>query len=86
VHSGNTEHGSYEAFIRPSAENRWFKFSDANVSEATSAEAIDANYGGSSSSSAYMLTYVRRGNASRILERLPPEPAPRHVRDHVLNQ
>eukprot|EP00003_Mantamonas_plastica_P012326 TRINITY_DN2224_c0_g1_i30.p1 TRINITY_DN2224_c0_g1~~TRINITY_DN2224_c0_g1_i30.p1 ORF type:complete len:1001 (-),score=396.75 TRINITY_DN2224_c0_g1_i30:177-3179(-) len=47
VHSGDVHGGHYYAFLRPTADNQWFKFDDERVTVATSKQAIQDNYGGS---------------------------------------
>ncbi|KNC48689.1 uncharacterized protein AMSG_00466 [Thecamonas trahens ATCC 50062] len=78
VHAGGSPAGGhYYAFIRTgdsdSAES-WIKFNDAVVTLAEPAEALDANFGGgTSSASAYMLLYAA-ADAADVLGAVPPPP------------
>jgi ubiquitin carboxyl-terminal hydrolase 7 len=82
VHSGEAEGGHYCAFVRTSAENpdSWIQFNDVQVTRATVHNAVEDNFGGSSSGgSAYMLIYVRRNDASEIYNPVRREEIPRHL-------
>ena len=46
VHSGSVHGGHYYAFIRPTPEEKWFKFDDDKVVHVNSKHAIEENYGG----------------------------------------
>jgi len=91
VHSGGAHGGHYFAFIRPgSSDERWFRFDDEHVTAEKRANAVEANFGEAeekeakfrfrSSSSAYMLVYVRCGEAAALLAPLGPEDIPPHIR------
>lgn len=82
VHSGGVHGGHYFAYIRPFMSNvpyqesPWFKFDDENVYKVADEEALQGNFGGSearknniyakSSTSAYMLVYIRKSVADAI--------------------
>ncbi|EAY06298.1 Clan CA, family C19, ubiquitin hydrolase-like cysteine peptidase [Trichomonas vaginalis G3] len=53
VHNGSATFGHYYAFIRPSAEDQWYKFNDSTVSKSTKESAIDDNFGGESETTTY---------------------------------
>lgn len=46
VHSGDVNGGHYCAFLRPTLENKWFKFDDDRVTPATVQEVFEDNFGG----------------------------------------
>jgi hypothetical protein len=53
VHSGDVFSGHYFVYIKPNPDSdQWFLFNDENVSTATKIQAIEANYGGKSSTNA----------------------------------
>ena len=94
VHSGETNSGHYYAFVRPTTNSQWFKFNDQVVNFASDFEATDANFGTPPrgirnsfspgafyrSSNAYMLIYVREGEASRIMNDDCEDVIPSHLR------
>lgn len=51
VHHGSASFGHYYAFIRPSAEDQWYKFNDSTVSKSSKESAIDDNFGGETDTS-----------------------------------
>ena len=46
VHTGDINSGHYYAFIRPTLENKWFRFDDETVTRTTTFAAVDDNFGG----------------------------------------
>eukprot|EP01062_Namystynia_karyoxenos_P019116 TRINITY_DN17162_c0_g1_i1.p1 TRINITY_DN17162_c0_g1~~TRINITY_DN17162_c0_g1_i1.p1 ORF type:complete len:1413 (+),score=351.90 TRINITY_DN17162_c0_g1_i1:125-4363(+) len=77
VHSGSLHGGHYYAYCAPGDGAKWFRFDDVLVSPATSANAVDDNWGGRARSrfwvdythrctSAYMLAYVRRDRLAEV--------------------
>ncbi|KAG8529786.1 uncharacterized protein KY384_005267 [Bacidia gigantensis] len=46
VHSGDFNAGHYYAFLRPSAEDQFYKFDDDRVTRATLKESMEENFGG----------------------------------------
>jgi ubiquitin carboxyl-terminal hydrolase 7 len=48
VHSGSVDGGHYCAFIRPTRDNKWFKFDDDKVIPVTLKEVMEDNFGGDS--------------------------------------
>lgn len=74
VHDGQASVGHYYALIKPEADGKWYKFNDDIVTEASLKEVLDANYGGDSSVSAYMLVYIRQSELSFVLPKVEPEP------------
>ncbi|KAJ9449139.1 Ubiquitin carboxyl-terminal hydrolase 13 [Diplonema papillatum] len=80
VHSGTSEGGHYVCYIQTDLEGTWLKFNDQRVTRVREAEAIDDNFGFfGRSSSAYLLTYVRRADAAAVLAPTP-EPTMQAVR------
>jgi len=90
VHSGGSNAGHYYAFVRPDVTtDRWVVCNDSTVAEATEAE-VKATYGlastGTTSTNAYMLTYVRKSDAVAAKAALVDHPlgsvVPSHVTEH----
>ena len=46
VHRGTANSGHYYAFIKPSLDDKWFQFNDADVTEVTKEYAIGQGVGG----------------------------------------
>ena len=91
VHSGTITSGHYYAFLRPSIEDKWYKFDDSNVSEVQKEEAIENNFGGidprtqkEKTYNAYMLVYVRKEDVPLIYEPISEENVPIHLREWIL--
>jgi hypothetical protein len=75
VHSGTAYFGHYYAFLRPTPALEWFKFNDSSVTPATEHEAIADNFGdGVSSSSAYLLIYLRKASIPDLFTESAPSP------------
>lgn len=74
VHDGQASVGHYYALIKPEADGKWYKFNDDIVTEASLKEVLDANYGGETSASAYMLVYIRQSELSFVLPKSNPAP------------
>lgn len=48
VHSGDLNVGHYYALLKPSKEDKWYKFDDDRVTRATMKEVLEENFGGDS--------------------------------------
>jgi hypothetical protein len=78
VHSGNAATSHHFAFLR--LQGQWYHFNDSVVSVATHDQATSQNFGGSSSTAAYMLLYVRRSAIHYLFQ---PCTLPSRIRDFV---
>ena len=79
VHRGSANSGHYYAYLRPTIENKWFKFNDSFVSETSSFDAIENNYGSDNeekSYNAYILLYARIDSLSKIYCEVPDDIIP----------
>ena len=85
VHSGNVHGGHYFAYIRPDGVN-WLKFDDETVTRVSEREAIEDNWGVSTTptrlrlANAYMLVYVRASEWDSIMCDVTEDDIARHVR------
>ncbi|CEI86488.1 Putative Ubiquitin carboxyl-terminal hydrolase [Rhizopus microsporus] len=91
VHTGDTGGGHYFAFVRPTKEEKWFKFDDDRVTPATLKEVLEDNYGGEAlnthpklrnmkrSTNAYMLVYIRESMQDEILREVTINDIPEHL-------
>jgi len=89
VQGGNVHGGHYVAYIKPDHGHgaEWFKFDDDRVTRCTATEAIDGNFGEApadgglhrSSTSAYMLVYVKDDEAESVMLPIPKTPVPAHL-------
>jgi ubiquitin carboxyl-terminal hydrolase 7 len=85
VHSGDVGYGHYYAYLRTSTDPQWFEFNDSSVTQVSPDKAIDSNFGGSGSFSAYVLVYVRRADSATILDPIHDDEVPEHIRAHMTN-
>ena len=99
VHSGDVSFGHYYAYLRVSPNSaQWYKFNDSTVSKVEKEEAVDSNFGSSStystgysygygygygSANAYILVYVRKSSIEELFEPVPDDSVPQHVRDFI---
>ena len=72
VHSGDFNAGHYYAFLRPTAENQFYKFDDDRVTRATLKESLEENFGGDYASKAngnaqFRNPYTRTLSAKRSM-------------------
>lgn len=87
VHNGSVYGGHYYCFLRPTAENKWFKFDDelAVASADPQKEVFEENFGGNNlyTSHAYMLAYVRSDHIAggQVLINVADTPIPQHLLD-----
>lgn len=90
VHSGGSNAGHYYAFVRPDVTtDQWVVCNDSTVAEANQEE-VKATYGQTSalttSTNAYMLTYVRKSDALAAKAALVDHPlrsvVPAHIIEH----
>ena len=58
VHEGQAASGHYWAYVFSHSRDKWLKFNDITVSEATWHELSQDSYGGYHNASAYCLMYV----------------------------
>ncbi|KAJ3173620.1 hypothetical protein HDU88_002708 [Geranomyces variabilis] len=92
VHSGDLHGGHYCAFLRPTADNKWYKFDDDRVTPATKKEVFDENFGGEVVSiggrqgikikrftNAYMLVYIRDTDRDQVLAPVTTSDIPAHL-------
>ncbi|KAJ3162458.1 hypothetical protein HDU86_004940 [Geranomyces michiganensis] len=92
VHSGDLHGGHYCAFLRPTADNKWYKFDDDRVTPATKKEVFDENFGGEVVSTggrqgikikrftnAYMLVYIRDSDRDQVLAPVTTSDIPAHL-------
>lgn len=87
VQLGDVSGGHYVAYIRPKLDRGgWFKFDDEKCVRATPEEAIEGNFGQSendprrSTSSAYMLVYIRDDFIDRMMNYQKPPSIPEKLR------
>ncbi|KAJ1511402.1 hypothetical protein HMI54_000845 [Coelomomyces lativittatus] len=99
VHTGNVDGGHYCAFLRPTLEEKWFKFDDDRVVPVTLREVCEDNFGGDFGklpttklsrasvnrrfTNAYMLVYIRESDYDRILCPVLEEDVPIDIRSLV---
>lgn len=93
VHNGSSYGGHYFAYLRPYGdEDEWYKFNDSSVTKVTKEEAIESNFGGSStqngisfdkSYSAYMLIYIRRSCIPEFYEEVDDSEIPESAANYV---
>ncbi|KAI9251972.1 hypothetical protein BY458DRAFT_523498 [Sporodiniella umbellata] len=91
VHTGDSNGGHYFSFIRPTTEDKWFKFDDDRVTPATSKEVFEENFGGErlnthpklrnrkKSTNAYMLVYIRESSQNEVLQEVTKKDVPEHL-------
>lgn len=60
IHSGSLNHGHYYAFIRPTMEDKWYRFNDSDVTESLQSTAFKTGIG-----SSYSKFRVRNPDAER---------------------
>jgi len=90
VHSGTVDFGHYTCYLRPDNGEDWFKVDDATVTLVREYDAIEGNFGGYEldscatrrfrTASAYLLIYVRKTDASRIVYAPRDDERPVHLR------
>ncbi|XP_062309508.1 ubiquitin carboxyl-terminal hydrolase 28 isoform X2 [Osmerus eperlanus] len=68
VHEGQASAGHYWAYIYDHAGQRWMKYNDVLVSEASWEELVRDSYGGMTNASAYCLMYIDDRRPSLISE------------------
>jgi len=85
VHSGSTGGGHYYAFVGPDWQtglynggNRrdWVKLDDSSTNYVRTDDAIQRQFGGWRSASAYMLVYIRLDQAEKLLTDFPLQEIP----------
>ncbi|CAO3702673.1 unnamed protein product [Rhizopus stolonifer] len=91
VHTGDSNGGHYFSFVRPTTEEKWFKFDDDRVTPATLKEVLEDNYGGERLNThpklrnqkrftnAYMLIYIRESSRDEILREVSMKDIPEHL-------
>ncbi|KAI8047007.1 hypothetical protein BDF21DRAFT_352542, partial [Thamnidium elegans] len=83
VHTGDLTGGHYYSFVRPTKDEKWFKFDDDRVTPASFQQVFQANFGGYDSSpihtSAYMLVYIRQTFQTNVLAPVTPQDIPTHL-------
>ncbi|KAG1052933.1 hypothetical protein G6F43_004949 [Rhizopus delemar] len=91
VHTGDSSGGHYFAFVRPTIEDKWFRFDDDRVTPALLREVLEDNYGGEMlnthpklrnvkrSTNAYMLVYIRESMREEILKEVTIDDIPDHL-------
>lgn len=70
VHQGIAGGGHYFAYCRPTVKNEWFCFNDDHVEQCTQDEAIDRNFGGGESQTAYFLAYANQKHIEELMKPL----------------
>ncbi|CAO3700741.1 unnamed protein product [Rhizopus stolonifer] len=91
VHTGDSSGGHYFVFVRPTIEEKWFKFDDDRVTPAILREVLEDNYGGEAlnmhpslrgqkrTTNAYMLVYIRESSREEILKEVDMKDIPNHL-------
>eukprot|EP01130_Rhizamoeba_saxonica_P005854 TRINITY_DN2316_c0_g1_i2.p1 TRINITY_DN2316_c0_g1~~TRINITY_DN2316_c0_g1_i2.p1 ORF type:complete len:982 (-),score=206.11 TRINITY_DN2316_c0_g1_i2:40-2985(-) len=87
VHSGGLNSGHYYAYLKPTLEDRWYRFDDDLVIEVEKEDAIQNNFGGAGgkysrykkTSSAYMLIYIRESEREELLRPVENSEIPSHL-------
>ncbi|PRP76405.1 ubiquitin carboxyl-terminal hydrolase [Planoprotostelium fungivorum] len=86
VHGGNVFGGHYYIYLRPHEEETWYKFDDDRVSEASTEEAVEGNYG--ESQDGWKLWGSKERNTSKVysalremLQGLTREMIPTHINE-----
>jgi hypothetical protein len=80
VHTGNSISGHHFAFIKINPGDQWYHFNDSVVSIASREQAVSQNFGGNTTTAAYMLVYTRK---SMLGELFRPCELPVRMRDFV---
>ncbi|KAI8046949.1 ubiquitin-specific protease C-terminal-domain-containing protein, partial [Thamnidium elegans] len=87
VHTGDLTGGHYYSFVRPTKDEKWFKFDDDRVTPASFQQVFQANFGGYDSSpihtSAYMLVYIRQTFQTNVLAPVTPQDIPTHLVERI---
>ncbi|KAI8886518.1 putative ubiquitin-specific processing protease 21 [Backusella circina FSU 941] len=96
VHTGDQTGGHYFAFVRPTSEEKWFKFDDNRVTPATLDEVLEDNFGGEILNSsntnvsinkhftnAYMLVYIRETCQDEVLAEVTEQDIPSHLIERI---
>ncbi|KAG2213843.1 hypothetical protein INT47_001112 [Mucor saturninus] len=98
VHTGDLSGGHYFAFVRPTQENKWFKFDDDRVTPASLNQVFEDNFGGETKNvhptykpvkrftNAYMLVYIRKSRQDQILEDVTQKDIPAHLVERICQE
>eukprot|EP01065_Artemidia_motanka_P005156 TRINITY_DN1246_c2_g1_i1.p1 TRINITY_DN1246_c2_g1~~TRINITY_DN1246_c2_g1_i1.p1 ORF type:complete len:1201 (+),score=329.76 TRINITY_DN1246_c2_g1_i1:76-3678(+) len=85
VHSGSIDFGHYYCYVRTDNGEDWLKFDDTTVYHVSESEAIEGTFGSDkymrhSNSSAYLLIYIRKGEADQIVYPPREDERPLHLK------
>lgn len=88
MHDGwYSQRGHYYAYLKPHVRNMWYKFDDDRVQPVPSKEVYDNNFGGIipgssaiSTTTAYLLMYLRDDDIPILLEPVTDADVPDHVK------
>jgi ubiquitin carboxyl-terminal hydrolase 7 len=87
VHTGGVSGGHYFNFVKTSLgksdKDAWYRFDDDRVTRVTDDEAIDANFGGTGSASAYMLCYIRKNLLDLYMRPTTKEDVPTTLQERI---
>ena len=87
VHSGSVSSGHYYAYLRTTAEDKWFQFNDSTVTIEDEKSAIENNYGSDSHTmsgySAYYLIYSQKDAIPQLFRPVSDEEVPEHIKAYV---
>ena len=82
VHSGDPQEGHFKVFLRTSLDDRWYEFNDSVVKVSSDIKAMQMNFGGDlseSTSSAYVLIYVRESDVPWLFSEVPTSMIPQKL-------
>ena len=87
VHSGSVASGHYYAYLRTTAENKWYQFNDTRVTIEDEKSVIDNNFGSDTHTthgySAYYLIYARKDDISNLYRPVADDEVPEHIKNYV---
>ncbi|KNC85314.1 hypothetical protein SARC_02497 [Sphaeroforma arctica JP610] len=102
VHSGDIHSGHYVAYIKPKIDGSWCKFDDDKVTNVSTEEALDGNFGvdkvngqirmGSKGdktkkfTNAYMLVYIRDSCVNEVMVPVEDDDMRNTLREQLLNE